>query len=236
MNKTIIGGAAACGAALVCGHHVYTHSPSFLYYRLAPSIVSVESVGSKRNPYDIHGERMGIVRGTGTGFVVARSPLIEPAKPVEILTNFHVVEDSEQIMIRFAEEAPPLNAIITKVDPMNDTAVLEVVFEDLDTTALHLCKRDPEIGEDVLAIGNPFGLDKSLSVGVVSGLGRSVGGVLPDNMIQTDAVINPGNSGGPLISRRDGCVLGMNTATINQSSGIGFAVPSSVLSKVLKHN
>jgi len=229
MNKSIACNVALCGVALWYGHHTYTHAPSFMYHRMAPAVVSVESLGSKRNAFDVNGERIGVVRGTGTGFIVAKSPMDKK----HIITNFHVVEDSEVIMIRDGGEAPAVFAKIVKVDPMNDVALLDIINYD-DKHSLTLCHTEPEIGEEVLAIGNPFGLDKSLSVGVVSGTGRSVSGILPDNMIQTDAVINPGNSGGPLISREDGCVLGVNTATINQSSGIGFAVPSKVITKMLK--
>ena len=221
------------GASIVHAHHDMTHMPSFLYKRMAPATVLVESVGSKRNPFDINGERVGVPRGAGTGFYV-HPPNHLISKRSEIVTNYHVIEDSEIIVIRSKDGAPPLIAHVVSADPVNDVAVLETEesADDL-TTNLVLCNRDPIIGEDVLAIGNPYGLDKSLSAGVVSGLGRSVGGVLPNDMIQTDAVINPGNSGGPLISRKDACVLGVNTATINQSSGIGFAVKGDIVKRRL---
>ena len=204
------------GAMILSSHHHMTHSPSFVYQRVSPSTVSITSVGSQINPYDIDGTRIPLRRGTGTGFVTRHG----------IITNLHVIRDSENILLHYTPDAPSVLARIVKADPVNDIAVLEPIEQHPDVAPLRLCKRDAIIGEPVFAIGDPYGLEKSLSVGVVSGIHRELDGTLPDDMIQTDAVINPGNSGGPLISQDDLCVLGINTATINTSSGIGFAVPT----------
>jgi serine protease Do len=221
MNISKVATVGVAGALLLSCHHTYTHSPAFVYKRIAPSVVSITSVGSQRNSFDINGERIPLRRGTGTGFVTRRG----------IVTNLHVIKDSERILIHYTPDAPSVIARVEKVDPFNDIAILQPVEDHPQVNPLRLCTRDPIIGESVLAIGDPYGLEKSLSVGVVSGLHREIGGGLPDDMIQTDAVINPGNSGGPLISQEGLCVLGVNTATINESSGIGFVVPSIKIDK-----
>lgn len=228
MNKSLIAtNIAIAGGMMVYGHHEFTHSPSFVYNRMRPAVVSIESIGSRVNPYDPTGDRMAVPRGKGTGFIVGP----------RIVTNLHVVEDAEYVAFRASENAPPLKAHIERVDPENDLALLvpDTHNERVSVPPIRLCMRRPQIGEDVLAIGNPYGLDASLSTGIISGLGRSLGNVSPDDLIQTDAAINPGNSGGPLISRRDLCVLGVNTATIPQSTGIGFAVEASKVNNLITH-
>lgn len=230
-----IGGTTLISGLIIYGHHQYTHTPSFIYNRFSPSIVSVESRGSKLNPYDIHGERVGVRKGTGTGFIVDH----KNNHPF-IVTNYHVIEDAEAILIEYEESAPPLKAHISKVDIQNDIAILDIddnlnTSQIFDKPRFNLCKSpyEPKIGEYVVALGNPYGLDKSITTGIVSGVSRSVGGGLPDNLIQIDAPINPGNSGGPLISMERSCVLGVNTGAINTASGIGFAVPAKVVSKIV---
>lgn len=237
---TRIGNATFISGLIIYGQHQYTHTPSFIYNRFASSIVSVESRGSKLNPYDIYGERIGIRKGTGTGFIVNQKNTDGKNNHPFIVTNYHVIEDAEAIFIDYEESAPSLKAHISKVDIQNDIAILDI-DDNIDTSQIfnkprfNLCKSpyEPKIGEYVVALGNPYGLDKSITLGIVSGVSRSIGGGLPDNMIQIDAPINPGNSGGPLISLDRSCVLGVNTGAINTASGIGFAVPAKVVSKIL---
>lgn len=248
MKASVIGGVALSGAIVLQSHYAYTHSPAFIYKHATPSIVSITSMGSQVNPFDPQGSRIPVRRGTGSGFIVAKNQLRSSHnknnRTKEIVTNFHVVKDAEQITIEYGGNAPPLTFHIVKADPFHDIAILEQdeqqendknqeLYNDIHS-GLRLCHREGEIGEDVLAIGDPYGLEKSLSVGVISGLHRSIGNVSSDDMIQTDASINPGNSGGPLIALRDSCVIGMNTATIQESSGIGFAVSSYDIKRVLE--
>lgn len=228
MNKVMIANVTIATSLMLYGHHKYTHTPTFIYNTMSPSVVSVTSIGTKNNMFDINGERIPVKRGTGTGFVIKSN---KNKKPI-VVTNYHVIGDSENIFITYNNNTQPISAKISKVDPINDLAYLELnTYENLlENNNLHICKREPEIGEYVMAIGDPYGLEKSVSFGIISGLHRSVSTTFPDNLIQTDAVINPGNSGGPLITVKDKCVIGINTATINESSGIGLAVPSSVIS------
>ncbi|MCL2137622.1 MAG: trypsin-like peptidase domain-containing protein, partial [Coriobacteriia bacterium] len=148
-----------------------------------------------------------------------------------ILTNYHVVEDGEEFMVRF-DRYTQLKAVIVGVDISSDLAVLKVEAEGL--IPIDIGDSDTiVVGEWVMALGSPFGLEKTVSVGIVSALFRSttMEGVhettIYSNMIQTDAAINPGNSGGALVNRR-GELIGINTLIIsstNSSAGIGFAIP-----------
>ncbi len=146
-----------------------------------------------------------------------------------ILTNNHVVENAERIHVKVLD-GREFDARVKGTDPKSDVAVLEVDAADLpalawgDSTQL-------DVGEWVVAIGNPFGLSHTLTVGVVSAKGRSSLGINDyEDFIQTDAAINPGNSGGPLVNL-DGEVVGMNTAIFSRSGGymgVGFAIPSNL--------
>lgn len=221
--------ASLAASIILYGHHQYTHTVPFVYSRAIPNVVTIDSVGSKLNPQDVTAPRILVQRAVGTGFVVA-----DPKKNQYIVTNFHVIDDSEHIFVRSTKDAEPYEAHIVNMDPFNDIAIL-AIDDDIPADGLRLCpvQQPPEIGEDVLAIGSPFGLEDSLSTGVVSGVDRQVAYISASQMIQTDASINPGNSGGPLISRERGCVIGMNTATVNNSTNIGFAVPSPNIKAVL---
>jgi serine protease Do len=149
------------------------------------------------------------------------------------VTNNHVVEDATEIQVKLAD-GRELAAKVVGRDPKTDLALLKVEATGLpviplgDSAAL-------QVGEPVMAIGNPFGLEQTVTTGIVSATGRVIGSGPYDNFIQTDASINPGNSGGPLINGR-GEVVGINTAIFSQSGGsvgIGFAVPSSLAKVVL---
>jgi len=166
--------------------------------------------------------------GQGSGFVFSVDERLLNDKAY-ILTNNHVVEGADTITVTF-NDGREFDAEITGTDPQSDVAVIEISGEDLPALALG-DSDDLEVGEWVVAIGNPFGLSHSLTVGVVSALGRTSLGLSDyEDFIQTDAAINPGNSGGPLVNL-DGEVIGINTAIASRSGGymgIGFAIPSNL--------
>jgi serine protease Do len=166
--------------------------------------------------------------GQGSGFVfAAQSGLL--SDKTYIMTNNHVVEGAERIRVTF-QDGRELEATITGRDPQSDVAVIEIksgglpALQPADSSGL-------EVGEWVVAIGNPFGLSHTLTVGVVSATGRTSLGINDyEDFIQTDAAINPGNSGGPLVNL-EGAVVGMNTAIFSRSGGymgVGFAIPSNL--------
>jgi len=168
--------------------------------------------------------------GTGSGFVYDRLG--------HIVTNFHVVEDAEEVIVTFGDGAS-YDAQIIGIDPITDLAVLQIdAGKDLPTP-LELADSDAlRIGQFVLAIGNPFGLDQTLTTGVVSALGRVIespqGNRFIGEAIQTDAAINPGNSGGPMLDLA-GQVIGVNSQIISPSganAGIGFAVSANTVARV----
>lgn len=172
------------------------------------------------------GERRAI--GQGSGFVFAAKDGLLSDKTY-ILTNNHVVEDAERIRIRF-QDGREFDAEVTGSDPQSDVAVLEIEASGLPSLTWGDSSK-LEVGEWVVAIGNPFGLSHTLTVGVVSAKGRTSVGVIDyEDFIQTDAAINPGNSGGPLLNL-DGEVVGVNTAIFSRSGGymgVGFAIPSNL--------
>lgn len=160
----------------------------------------------------------------GSGFVFASS-----RDTTYILTNNHVVEEAGRIRVRL-QDGREFDARVRGTDPRSDVAVLEIAARDIPALKWGDSSR-LEVGEWVLAIGNPFGLSHSLTAGVVSAKGRTSLGINDyEDFIQTDAAINPGNSGGPLLNL-DGEVIGMNTAIFSRSGGymgIGFAIPSNL--------
>ncbi|GIX30873.1 MAG: serine protease [Porticoccaceae bacterium] len=163
--------------------------------------------------------------GQGSGFAFRSERGLTGGKTY-ILTNNHVVEKGERIRVQFLD-GREFDAEVTGRDPQSDVAVLEVAESGLPTARLGDSEK-LEVGEWVVAIGNPFGLSHTLTVGVVSAKGRTSVGINDyEDFIQTDAAINPGNSGGPLVNL-DGEVVGINTAIFTRSGGymgIGFAIP-----------
>ncbi len=171
-------------------------------------------------------QRRAVGQGSGFVFSVDSGLLSDKAY---ILTNNHVVEGADTIVVTF-NDGREFDAQITGRDPQSDLAVIEISGDNLP--ALNLGdSAEMEVGEWVVAIGNPFGLSHSLTVGVVSALGRTSLGISDyEDFIQTDAAINPGNSGGPLVNL-DGEVIGINTAIASRSGGymgVGFAIPSNL--------
>jgi serine protease Do len=163
--------------------------------------------------------------GQGSGFVFSLGDGIFRNKAY-ILTNNHVIEDAGRIQVSF-EDGRKLSANIKGTDPQSDIAVLEVEVDGVPALTLGDSSK-LEVGEWVVAIGNPFGLSHTLTAGVVSAKGRTSLGINDyEDFIQTDAAINPGNSGGPLVNL-DGEVIGINTAIFSRSGGymgVGFAIP-----------
>ncbi len=172
------------------------------------------------------------VMGQGSGFVFSVEKGLLGSKSY-ILTNNHVVEGGGRITVSF-KDGREYEAKITGADARSDIAVLEI--EESDHKAIPLgSSNELEVGEWVVALGNPFGLSHTLTVGVVSAKGRSGLGINDyEDFIQTDAAINPGNSGGPLLNL-DGEVIGINTAIFSRSGGymgVGFAIPISLARSV----
>ncbi|QSQ22611.1 Do family serine endopeptidase [Pyxidicoccus parkwayensis] len=161
-------------------------------------------------------------QGLGSGFIVDARGLV--------LTNNHVVEGATEIHVQLPD-GRELNAKVMGTDPLTDVAVLRLQLPP-DTKALPVVRLGDSdalrVGDWVVAIGNPFGLSSSVSLGIVSAKAREIGASAYDEFLQTDAAINPGNSGGPLFNMK-GEVVGINTAIIGGGSGIGFAVPSNLV-------
>jgi S1-C subfamily serine protease len=168
--------------------------------------------------------------GTGSGIIYDQEG--------HIITNYHVIEDASEVFVTLADETT-VPAEVTGVDPSNDLAVLNVDVDPWILRPVELGEsEDLRVGQFVVAIGSPFGFERTLTVGVISALGRVIES--PDErfigeVIQTDAAINPGNSGGPLLDL-SGRVIGVNTAIFSPSqasAGIGFAVPVSTVRRVV---
>jgi S1-C subfamily serine protease len=171
-----------------------------------------------------------VAAGSGSGFVWDADG--------HVVTNFHVVKDAESLSVTFQGQQS-FEAKVVGVEPRKDIAVLKVAAPAnllQPVSAPHHVAL--EVGQKTIAIGNPFGLDHTLTTGIISALGRQVqgiGGVTIRDMIQTDAAINPGNSGGPLLDS-SGQLIGMNTMIYSKSgtsAGIGFAVPESTIVRVV---
>ena len=148
-----------------------------------------------------------------------------------ILTNHHVIENADEIMVKLMDQRE-FSARIVGVDPMTDLAVLKIFSFSSFPTPVFGSTENLGVGEWVMAIGNPYGLDGTVTVGVISGTQRSDLGIATfENFLQTDASINPGNSGGPLIDL-DGRVVGINTAIAEIGSGVGFAIPVEMATRI----
>jgi S1-C subfamily serine protease len=206
-----------------------------IYQRYAPGVVFVRSeiIQQTNNPFDPFGGAQKS-EATGSGFVIDASG--------DILTNNHVIDGAtpDSITVQFADKKT-IKAKIVGKDPSTDLALLKVDPEGLDLKALPLgSSKDVKVGDPTIAIGNPFGLDRTLTTGVVSALQRQItapNGWQIKDVIQTDAAINPGNSGGPLIDAA-GRVIGINSQIETGGGGsgnvgIGFAVPIDTAKNIL---
>jgi serine protease Do len=163
-------------------------------------------------------------RSMGSGFVISADGYI--------VTNNHVVDGADEVKVQFKHTEKPLAAKIIGRDAETDLALLKIEGKSGLPYLEFGDSGKVKVGEWVLAIGNPFGLENTVTLGIVSAKGRIIGAGPFDNFIQTDASINPGNSGGPLIDL-DGKVVGINTAIVASGQGIGFAIPSNMAKDVI---
>jgi len=164
------------------------------------------------------------LRGQGSGFVITSDGLI--------VTNNHVIDGADKVTVHFPDDKKEYPAKVVGADPETDLAVIKIdAGKDLPTLSWGDSKA-LKVGEWVLAIGNPFGLDNTVTAGIISAKHRIIGAGPFDNFLQTDASINPGNSGGPLLNMR-GEVIGINTAINAAADNIGFAIPSTQAKKII---
>jgi S1-C subfamily serine protease len=192
------------------------------------SVVHVTSIALKRGFFSMNA--VEIPQGTGTGFIWDNSG--------RIVTNFHVISDANRVQVTMADNTTH-KAILVGAAPDKDIAVLQI---DAPSHQLHPItigrSKDLQVGQKVFAIGNPFGLDQTITSGIISALNREItaitGRVIP-GAIQTDAAINPGNSGGPLLDSA-GRLIGINTSIYSPSgayAGIGFAVAVDIVNEIV---
>ena len=198
-----------------------------LYQRANPAVVYIEvmaQIGGGLEPL-----------GSGSGFVIDQEG--------HIVTNNHVVENADELQVTFADGSVANDVDILGLDPYSDLAVIQVNVAPERLISLELGDSDAlQVGQQVIAIGNPFGLQGTMTAGVVSAVGRTLrsqilqaGSFSNPDVIQTDAAINPGNSGGPLLDSR-GRVVGVNTAirsSTGTNAGIGFAVPVNTVKRIV---
>lgn len=196
----------------------------------------IEAVNAAKNSVvriDVYKTVQGKLRpgGSGSGFIFSSDGLV--------FTNHHVVNGAEKIMVSLLNENEIEGHVIGK-DPDTDLAILKIYSEGYSVAALG-DSGQLEIGQFVIAIGNPHGYQHTVTTGVVSALGRTLrsqNGMLVDNVIQSDAALNPGNSGGPLITTA-GEVVGVNTAIISGAQGLSFSVgintAKEIASQIIKH-
>ena len=205
-----------------------------VFRRSTPFVVFVHRMNKQVDFFSFHSQ--SVKTGSGSGFVWDRQG--------HVVTNYHVVAGADGVTLSLGKKGESYPAKLVGAEPRKDIAVLKLVDPKVvpsftGPNALPLADSSHlTVGQKTLAIGNPFGLDRSLSVGVISALGRQlpgVGGVTIRNMIQTDASINPGNSGGPLLNSQ-GQLIGMNTVIYSKSgasAGVGFAVPANTIKRIV---
>ena len=204
-----------------------------IYNSAKPSVVHVTALTEQADAFGLNVQE--VPADTGTGFIWD--------KDGHIVTNFHVVQNAVEnnggVQVTLADQTNAIDAAVVGYYPDKDIAVIKItppLGKGL-TPILVGKSSDLKVGQSVFAIGNPFGLDHTLTTGVVSALGREIQSVTKypiKNVIQTDAAINPGNSGGPLLDSA-GRLIGMNTAIFSpsgSSSGIGFAIPVDEINRV----
>jgi S1-C subfamily serine protease len=228
-NKTITTVQAAPLAPSNASQRTAGLTPHDIYVRDAPGVAFVTStiVQKTESPFGLFGgggETQKQGQATGSGIVIDANGTI--------LTNYHVVENAIKVTVSF-EKGKAVEAKVVGKDPSNDLAVLRIPTDGLTLHPLTLGDSSTaQVGDPVLAIGNPFDLERTLTTGVISALQRQItapNGFTIDNVLQTDAPINPGNSGGPLLDV-SGRVIGINSqietgGSSGGSVGIGFAVP-----------
>jgi S1-C subfamily serine protease len=197
----------------------------------ADSIVNVSNIKITKSFFDM--DATEVQSGMGSGFIWDKNGFL--------VTNFHVVDGGDSFQVAFKDDKKQYKAKLIGADPKKDIAVLKL--EEMPKEIKPISVGDSKgllVGQKTLAIGNPLGLDHSLTTGIVSALDRKIpgyGGVSISGMIQTDAAINPGNSGGALLDSQ-GKLIGMNTMIFNaggsqSSAGLGFAIPVDTIKQVV---
>jgi S1-C subfamily serine protease len=199
-----------------------------VFERASKSVVFIANTAIQRDFWSL--DTFEVPQGSGSGFIWN--------KQGHIVTNFHVIYGANAIKVTLADRSE-YQARVVGVDPDYDLAVLQIQAPDGSLEPLAIgTSGDLRVGQKVLAIGNPFGLDHTLTTGVVSALGRTIKSMTNrtiEGVIQTDAAINPGNSGGPLLDSA-GRLIGVNTQIISPSgayAGIGFAVPVDTVNRIV---
>jgi len=199
-----------------------------LFRQASPSVVNITAIGVQRDLFTLN--LYQIPQGTGSGFIWDRNG--------NVITNFHVIQEADAAQVTLGDQST-WKARVVGVAPDKDLAVLRI-----DAPADRLrpipvgTSKDLQVGQYVFAIGNPFGLDQTLTTGVISALGREIESVTRrpiQGVIQTDAAINPGNSGGPLLDSA-GRLIGVNAAIYSPSgtsAGIGFAIPVDTVNRIV---
>ncbi len=197
-----------------------------VFQRASRSVVYITSTALRRDYFSFNVYE--IPSGSGSGFIWDNAG--------HIVTNFHVIQSADRLIVRL-QNGQSLDATVIGVAPEKDLAVLKIEGKGLASLPLGDSDR-LMVGRKVMAIGNPFGLDTTLTTGIISALGREIGtrgGRKIRDLIQTDAAINPGNSGGPLIDS-NGKLVGVNTAIYSPSganAGIGFAIPVNTVKNIV---
>jgi S1-C subfamily serine protease len=191
-----------------------------VYNNVRPSVVHITTLVQQRDIYNLRADL--VPEGTGSGFIWD--------KEGDVVTNFHVIRNADNIQVTLFD-GTSWKASVVGGYPDKDLAVLRInAPADKLLPIAHGTSDDLQVGQKAFAIGNPFGLDQTLTTGIISALGREIESVTKrpiKNVIQTDAAINPGNSGGPLLDSH-GRLIGVNTAIFSpsgSSAGIGFAIP-----------
>jgi S1-C subfamily serine protease len=199
-----------------------------LFKKASPSVVHITSLGVQRDMFSMNVQQ--VPRGTGTGFVWDAAG--------HIVTNFHVIQGANGARVTLSDQSV-FDAQLVGAFPDRDLAVLRIEAPQAKLPPLALgTSRDLQVGQRVYAIGNPFGLDQTLTIGIVSALGREIESFnnrTIRGVIQTDAAINPGNSGGPLLDSA-GRLIGVNTQIASPSgasAGIGFAIPVDEVNRIV---
>src|SRR5262245_13007583 len=207
------------GVAQAANGPACTESLSTLFERVSPAVVSVQAMKiNKAKPQ----RRFETI--VGSGFVID--------KDGHLLTNAHVVDGAASVTVTL-DSGDKAVARLVGLDPVLDLALLRAEGKHNLTAARLGDSSTIRVGDEVVAIGNPIGLDQTMTRGIVSGVNRMLPGVSEQPMIQTDAPINPGNSGGPLVDRC-GHVVGINTFISEDAQSIGFAVPVNAAREILK--
>jgi S1-C subfamily serine protease len=210
-------------------NEIYRRAASGVVQVTSTTVVNVPADPFGGNPFFPQEQRQ---QSLGSGFVVDKAG--------HIVTNYHVVEGARQVRVSFSNGSS-MKATVVGTDPSSDLAVLEVDASSRALTPLPFGNSDEiEVGDPVVAIGNPFGLDRTVTAGIVSAIQRAItapNGYTIDHVIQTDAAINHGNSGGPLLNGA-GQVIGVNsqieTGSVRSGNvGVGFAIPSNTVKTVM---